>query len=45
MSDMLQLVGEIGNSQCATLQALSLLERDESRRQAEAYRTLDFNEW
>ena len=39
MSDMLQLVVRIGNSQCATLRVVSLLECCESRRQAEACRT------
>jgi hypothetical protein len=40
MSDMLQLVVWIGNSQCATSRVVSRLECCESRRQAEAYPTL-----
>jgi len=39
MSDMLQLVVRIGNSQCSTLRVILLLECCESRRQAEACRT------
>src|SRR5437773_8716106 len=39
MSDMLQFVVEMRNSQCATLRVISLLECCQSRRQAEACRT------
>jgi hypothetical protein len=39
MSDMLQLVVNMGNSQCVTLRVISLLECCQSRRQAEACRT------
>jgi hypothetical protein len=35
MSDMLQLVAWIGNSHCATLRVVLILECCESRRQAE----------
>ena len=40
MSDMLQLVVEIHNTQASMLPVTSQIKRSQSRRQAEAYRTL-----